>query len=352
MSRLARATSPRVVWIDIENPPQVQYLTPFAEAFARLGYEVRVTARDHGMALELLRLNDVTFSAVGRQPGANRLRKVAGTFARARSLRKHILRHGGAELVLCGSRSGALAARMMGIPAFSIVDYEHVELRSYRLFGANMLFPSVIGEDAFRSKGFVSGNLVPFAGLKEDFSFAGKDLTVHEPQELSAIGRELYRVLVRPPAEDSHYFKTSSRTLVEDTIGLLAQRRDVQVVLAPRRPEQRSLVDAEEWVNQPIVLKRAIPFIDLLGSVDCVVCSGGTMLREAAYLGVPAVAIFAGPTGGVDAHLASIGAARLVRSSQELGCIDWKMRRHAGVVAHNPGLVDDVARQMSVRASG
>jgi predicted glycosyltransferase len=239
----------------------------------------------------------------------------------------------------------------MGIPAFVIIDYEYVELSSYRHLGVNVLFPSVIGEEAFCQKGFAADHLMPFAGIKEDFSFAGRDLTAHEPQELSTIRQGLYRVLVRPSAEDSHYFKAGSRMLVEDALRVLARRGDVQVILAPRRPEQRSLIEAEQWINDPIVLEHALPFIDLLGSIDCVVCSGGTMLREAAYLGVPTVGIFAGPTGGVDAHLASIGAARLVHSSQELQEIDWKMPRHAGVVEHNPDPVDEAARQMSARAA-
>lgn len=339
------------VWIDIENPPQVQYLTPFVDAFERMGYEVTVTARDHGMALELLRLRGSGFAAVGSQNGAGRARKIVGTLRRAWQLRRYVKQVEGIGLVLCGSRSGALAAWALGVPAFVIIDYEYVELRSYRHLGVHILLPEAIGVETFREKGFAIDRLVPFAGIKEDFSFGGKDLrAAREPQELSAIRRGLYRVLVRPSAEDSHYFKTGSRVLVEDTMRVLAGRSDVQVVLAPRRPEQRSLVCAEKWINQPIVLEQAVPFIDLLGSIDCVVCSGGTMLREAAYLGVPAIGIFAGPVGGVDAHLASVGAVRLVRSSQEIEGIDWNMPRHSGLVAHNPDLVDEVAHQISLRA--
>ena len=36
------------VWIDIENPPQVQYLMPVATAFEEIGADVLVTARDYG----------------------------------------------------------------------------------------------------------------------------------------------------------------------------------------------------------------------------------------------------------------------------------------------------------------
>ena len=40
------------VWIDIDNPPQVQYLSPFERAFARLGAEVVVTARDYDQSFD------------------------------------------------------------------------------------------------------------------------------------------------------------------------------------------------------------------------------------------------------------------------------------------------------------
>lgn len=46
------------VWIDIENPPQVQYLLPFRQAFVSVGVETVITARDYGSTLELLKAAD------------------------------------------------------------------------------------------------------------------------------------------------------------------------------------------------------------------------------------------------------------------------------------------------------
>lgn len=339
------------VWIDIDNPPQVQYLSPFVGAFVERGHRVEVTARDHGMALGLLRLHDVAFVPIGRQPGAGRFNKVMGTLQRAWVLRKHMRRCGGAAALLCGSRSGVLAARLMGIPAFVIIDYEHVELDSYRRLGATVLFPNVIGTDTFRNKGFDADRAIAFSGLKEDLSFAGKILKPTQPAELKHISKGMCRVLLRPPAEDSHYFSDQSRHLFKAAVRALAPRSDVQAVFAPRRPEQRSLVQSVAWANAPIVLERPVPFIDLLGSVDCVVCSGGTMLREAAYLGVPAVGVFAGTTGRVDAYLASLGAVRLIRNAAELERIDWRMPKQEGMLVRNPSLIDEIVSHIT-RAAG
>ena len=56
LSRMAAGPANVRVWIDVENPPQVQYLYPFVEAFRNRGAEVLLTARDYGNALELLRM--------------------------------------------------------------------------------------------------------------------------------------------------------------------------------------------------------------------------------------------------------------------------------------------------------
>ena len=45
------------------------------------------------------------------------------------------------------------------------------------------------------------------------------------------------------------------------------------------------------------------------------------MLREAAYLGVPAYSLFASELGAVDRHLASIGRAVLLASPDEFARI-------------------------------
>ena len=74
------------IWIDIDNPPQVQYLVPFANAFRERGAEVVMTARDYGNALELLSDRTSSFTPVGREFGGSRVAKVTGALRRARAL--------------------------------------------------------------------------------------------------------------------------------------------------------------------------------------------------------------------------------------------------------------------------
>jgi predicted glycosyltransferase len=89
-------------------------------------------------------------------------------------------------------------------------------------------------------------------------------------------------------------------------------------VFSPRERRQEEYLDGvPHWQQEPIVLREPVPFIALLKSVDAVVSAGGTMMREAAYLGVPAYSIFRGSIGAVDRYLASIERLSLLSSPSD-----------------------------------
>jgi predicted glycosyltransferase len=342
------------IWIDIDNPPQTQYLTPFVAAFEQHGDEVIVTARDNGMTYELLNQAEVSFVPVGHRFGSARIRKVAGGLMRTTALIQLIRRRGGAALLLSSSRPSALAARALGIPAFIFCDYEHVELTSYRRAGVSLLFPDIIDKRVFLEMGFKRDRLLAFHGLKEDITFKGLSLTAPPPPELEAQDG-LVRILVRPPAEDSHYFTARSRELFHEALDLLARRAEVRVIMAPRHPAQADRLRKHTWINAPIVLSRPVPSVSLLTAVNWVICSGGTMLREAAYLGIPAIGIFQGEIGSVDAYLARLGAIRLMSRATELADVDWQAEgdshtgSHHAIVPHHPEVVEQLVDELCSR---
>ena len=105
------------------------------------------------------------------------------------------------------------------------------------------------------------------------------------------------------------------------------------------------------WRNEPIVLRKAVPFVPLLKGVDLVICSGGTMLREAAYLGVPAYSIFKSRIGGVDRYLESIGRVRLIQSPEALPGIELTKAPPLAPLRSNPDLLDELVELVLATAS-
>ena len=98
------------VWIDIENPPQVQYLLPFAAAMQAAGAAVSVTARDYGITYDLLEERGVEFARIGSQHGAGNVRKVAGALGRARELRRLFRPRPRPGALISAGRGAVLAA--------------------------------------------------------------------------------------------------------------------------------------------------------------------------------------------------------------------------------------------------
>jgi len=333
-----------LVWADIENDPQVQYLLPLVEACRKRGAATVVTARDYGDTIPLLQSRGVEFTPVGAAYGAAKTAKVRGLIGRARALTSLVREGRRPDVLVSASRAATLAARRLGIRSFVISDYEHANLTLFRWARATVLHPDVIDRSAYLGAGFAPERLVSFRGLKEDPTFAGIEIEQIEPAPLDGGSRDgRVRVLVRPPAEESHYYRERSRTLYLEALRHLAAREEAVIVLAPRSARQRVDLDGLAPANPPIVLTRPVPFVSLLRAVDLVLCSGGTMLREAAYLGIPAYSLFASDLGAVDRHLAAIGRAVLLSSEQELPRIRLERTTAFSPLAENPGLADELA---------
>lgn len=340
------------IWVDIDNPPQTRYLLPLARRFEEVGHDVVVTARDYGDTLAILESEDVDFEAIGSSFGKGLRRKLVGLQNRASKLmefsRSQPQR---AHLVLTGSRSATVAARTLKIPSFVIVDYEYVELLIFQLSGSHIIYPDVIKAERFRQRGIRACHLIPFQGLKEDISFSDVHLPSVPAHDFGRpIGSAPY-VLFRPPAEESHYYRGESGDLSLRLLQYLAQK-GATVVFSPRFAWQIDYLDAVgTWRKEPIVLRAPVPFVSLLKGVDAVVSAGGTMLREAAYLGVPAYSIFRSRIGAVDRHLASLHRLSILESSSDFERIDLKPRPSLDPLRRDSGALDYLVEQMAERAS-
>jgi uncharacterized protein len=336
------------VWVDIENEPQVQYLVPLLDACHRQGAETVVTARDYGATFALLGDRGVDFHGIGAAYGRSKGAKVRGLAARTLKLASFFRRRGQVpDTLVSASRAATLVAKRLGVRSFFVSDYEHANLTIFRLAGSIVLFPEVIGSAAYRRLGFREDRLIPFRGLKEDLTFSGISVEDVEEAQFDSSPRDgVVRVLVRPPAEQSHYYKPRSRMLYLHTLRHVAADPRTVVVLSPRYEWQQRDADELEAANPPIVLRKPVPFLSLLRAVDLVLCSGGTMLREAAYLGIPAYSLLASEIGAVDRYLESIGRAVLISTSRDVAEIKLRPLDEWAPLAGNPNLADEVAEML------
>ena len=337
---------PPTVWIDIENPPQVQYLLPFCQAFEAAGLRTVITARDYGSTVRMLEEAGARPKVFGTRVGRGKARKAVAAAQRARELWRFFARTGRPDAVLSASRAAVLVAWGLGVPSWVINDYEHAFLGLTRFTRSKIFFPDVIDPAVYRSKGLRADQLIPVKGIKEDLTFASVDVDAFSPHDIGEIPDGAVRVLFRPPAETSHYYREASSTMARVTLERLAGA-DAFVVFSPREPGQVALLEGLPWKHEPVTLSRSVPFVSLLKSVDLVICSGGTMLREAAYLGIPAYSIFQSEIGGVDRWLERIGRAKLISGPEDLGRIELKPRGLISRLDSNPDLLMQLADQIA-----
>ncbi len=340
-----------VVWIDIENPPQVQYLAPFHSAFAGLGCEVVLTAIPTRITLDLLRHRGLRPIEVDAPSATTKIGKIGAVLARTWRLSR-TLRGVAPVLCLATSRSAHFAARALGVPSFSFCDYEYVDLRSARLARSYVLHPDVISTAALVDAGLRRDRLLPFPGLKEAITFANGASSAVRSLEFPGAPRDAARVLFRPPGETTHYFVRESLELSLAVLRRLAERDDVLVVYVPREAGQMRYLDDLPWANTPVAIERGVPFLELLASVDAVVSSGGTMLREAAYLGIPAYSTFRSRPGQVDRYLESLGRLTFIGSEDEADRIrPTRGARHELLPARSPDIVGEITSRILTLAS-
>jgi uncharacterized protein len=337
------------VWIDIDNPPQVRCMLPLAHRFEEAGHDVLLTARAYGDTFAILRSEGARFEQVGSSFGKGMARKLYGLAKRTWQLIAVLERQSARpDLVVSGSRSATLAARKLGISSFVIIDYEYVNLFVFRLGGSHVVHPSIIDGEVFQREGIRPERLMPFDGLKEDIAFADVDLLAVRPHEFGNGDGSTPRVLFRPPAEESHYYRSEAREFAIKLLRFLAAG-GARVVFSPRYSRQVGYLDeVPSWQEEPIILREPVPFVALLKGVDAVVSAGGTMLREAAYLGVPAYSIFRGNTGAVDRYLSSIHRLSILESPADFSQIKLRRERSHSPLRNKSTVADEVMKMIIV----
>jgi predicted glycosyltransferase len=307
LSRVAR-----VIWIDLENSPHVLFFQPLISWLGGLGHHILLTARDISQTLELLRLHGLDHVTIGGHGGGGRFAKGLRQVGRALRLMGWARSRKISLSIGHGSRAQALASALLGIPCLTFIDYEYVSMRLFGLCCKKVFVPEAVPLDVLSRRGVPASRIKAYPGFKEQLYI---DPSVRGPEPESPP-----LILVRPPARRAHYHTHLSDRLYTRLLDRFIQEASrCRVLLLPRyaddTPGLLALADRHSHVE---VLREATSGVELLRRASLVVSGGGTMIREAAVLGIPAASFFGGPVGGVDAALSRLGRLRMLRSEADV----------------------------------
>ncbi|MDQ3103428.1 MAG: DUF354 domain-containing protein, partial [Actinomycetota bacterium] len=235
--------TPLRVWIDLANSPHPLLFAPIAERLENLGAEVDVTYRDHAQTAELTRERWPHATEIGAPSPAGRLAKVRSLGGRVAELRAWAREHRPDVALSHNSYAQVLAARSLGIPAVTAMDYEHQPANHVAFRGAQViLLPEAVPLDAVRRQGASAAKVIQYRGLKEEVYLADFE---PEPGILERLG------IARPPggavvvarsAPAGAAYHPDENPILDDCLRVLDGRGDVVTVVLARHPWQRDVL--------------------------------------------------------------------------------------------------------------
>jgi uncharacterized protein len=305
------------IWIDFENTPHVLFFKPIIQKLNERGYIVIVTARDYAQVYSLANLFGIDYTKIGHHFGKNKFHKLIGLIIRMLQLYIYIWKENPDLALNHGSRSQILASKLLGINCLTAIDYEHTQTLPF-VSPTLTIMPKVLYNSY---KNYSSTKISWYPGIKEDVyvqsyvpnSNFKKDLCINNGNII---------VTIRPPATEAHYHKEKSEDLFKNVIDYICNKNNTCTILLPRTKSQDDLI-RKLWPsfikNRSIIIpERAINGLDLIWYSDLVISGGGTMIREAASLNVPAYSFFQGRIGAIDRYLEEIGKLILIKNSMDV----------------------------------
>lgn len=304
------------VWIDMLNSPNVLFCRPLIDELHERGYGTCVTIRDFAQTRQMCELYGLRHIVIGTHGGAHLAGKAANLAARI----GHLLafaRHVRPDVVLThNSYSQLVAARMLGMPSVTSMDYEYQPANHLAFRCADAVFvPEAFDEAALGKCGASPDKVWRYPGIKEEISLAG---FVPSPGYRESLGVPDDRVLVvvRPPARFALYHRFDN-PLFAAVLDHIVEVQSAHVLILPRTPGQAeellaSRYAADVWVGE------TLDGPNLIAAADLVVSAGGSMVREAAALGTPGYSAYAGRLGGVDQALEREGRLTIIRDEKDL----------------------------------
>jgi len=306
------------IWIDLANSPHPLLFAPLARALQERGHVVEVTVRDHAQTLALARERWQAVDVVGRASPSGRVAKARMLGDRIRALRLWARAHEPDVALSHNSYAQIVAARSSGVVVVTAMDFEHQPVNhvAFRL-ADRVLLPEAYPPAAARRQGATAAKIRRYPAVKEALYVGDFEPDASVLRQIGVrASSEVALVVARTPPTRALYHR-GDNPLFAECLDELVRRDAVHCVVLARYPEQlRSLAASRR--EGFTILEEAVDARSLIYHADLVLGAGGTMTREAAVMGVPALSVFRGRMPAVDSWLEERGSLRRLTSATEL----------------------------------
>ena len=307
------------IWIDLANSPHVPFFHALIPEFSSRGHRVEITARDFAQTVELAAKAGMMAHVIGGHGGGSIAGKATNLLGRASALRKWARGRGLDLAVSHNSYAQIAAAAALNVKSVTLMDYEHQPANHFAFRTAfRVIVPDAFPENELRKYGASTRKVKRYAGIKEDVYLADFTPDPAFPETLRKLNIASDDVLVvaRPPAREALYHRFENE-LFDQLIEHLNSQPGVKILMLPRSEAQREHYQSQARTSL-VIPREALDGANLIAAADLVVSAGGTMNREAAALGVPAMSVYAGKWAAIDEDLVREGRLQRIASREDI----------------------------------
>ena len=317
------------IWIDIENIPHVPFFKPIIEELKKRGHKVVVTLRECQGSKALADEYNLEFELLGEQSKFKiKYLKIASVLFRSLRLILWARDKNINKSVTHGSRSQILASKFLKIQSLIFIDYENANLSQLTSPTTAFCIPDGIPISLIREKMQGSKSISQYPGFKEVI-YAERSKDLSDIRKEFSLDEKKIVAIIRPSASRAHYHNNRSEEIFFEILNYFVEQKDAVAIVIPRYPEQKAKIERLYSQRNSIIIP-SHPIINskLLGIADMVLSGGGTMVREAVAVGIPAYTFFTGELGALDLSMIKDKLITQLTSTADIRKI--KLQKHSG----------------------
>jgi len=288
------------IWFDIVTSKESWLFGIISKKFEENGFETIITVRDYDNNVGILDIQNLKYSIIGSHGGKELKNKLVHSLKRSLELTEFISNLDPLPdyCVTFGSPESSRVAFGLGIKLINVNDTPHAEKVAQLTVPLSdfLITPKSVNPSQFIKFGISKSKIIQYNGIDEitwlkDFKPNKKEI---EELGISNKGKFIvYRIIESKSAyftklEENKSVKSDSEELLKQIIMYFP---DLQIIVLSRYEDQKKYYK-KRFGDKIIIPKEGVNGPNLSFHADLVISGGGTMNREAALLGTPAICFF------------------------------------------------------------
>ena len=301
------------IWIDILTPKQLLFSEVIIKKLGKK-HDFLCTSRRYEEVSKLAKIRNFDLKFVGKYGGGTKEGKFFAGVERIRILSNKIKQFSPDLVLSFCSPEAARISFGFGIRHIAFCDSPHAEavMRLTLPLIDKLLIPKIIPKNEFVKYGINPENIIPYNTIDASVLIQRK---IVEEKRLPFRVNSRKNILVRLEEEESAYAKKSnqSKIILQKVVKDFPKEN---IVVLARYPKQIQKIEkiASENVR---ILGMSYDGKLLLKNADIFIGSGGTMIAEAAILGIPTISYNAVPNR-IEKYLVKMALVKRIENADDI----------------------------------